>query len=85
MTASWGSWYFAMRLPTRSMRLLAGVYLVGVSSSSKRSMTAADPRSAHVTVDTGAPGFSVSTTEDAVTSSSVCGACRSKVVTAVPQ
>ena len=53
MTASCGSWYLAIRLPTRSMRLLAGVYSVGLSTSSKRSITASDSRSAQLTFSVG--------------------------------
>jgi hypothetical protein len=77
--------YFAIFCPTRAIRLLAGVYPVGVRYSSKRSITAADCRSSQETFSLGDSPLSVSTTDDAVTSSSACGACRSNAVTAVPQ
>ena len=53
--------------------------------SSNLSMTAAERQVLPGDFSSGISPLSVSTTEDAVTSSSVCGACRSKAVTAVPQ
>ena len=71
--------------PTLSIRLLNGVYSVGASTSSNRSAMAAEVSSAHPISAAGRSGFSVSTTDEDVTSSSECGACRSNAVTAVPQ
>ncbi len=72
-------------LPMERNRLAVGVYLVGCSNSSKRSTTAADCRSPHVTSLAVGSGYSVSTTDEDVTVRSVCGACRSNAATAVPQ
>ena len=48
-------------------------------------MTDSNRRSLQVAFVAGDSGGSVSTTDDDVTVSSVCGACRSNAVTAVPQ
>jgi len=42
ITASCGSWYFEIRLPTAWMRLLPGAYLVGPSTSSTGPITASE-------------------------------------------
>src|SRR5271163_2273202 len=84
-TASFGWWLLAIFLPTAATRLLSGACSVGRTNSSNRSITAADRRSLQLTSVSGGSGGSVSTTEDDVTVRSVCGACRSNAVTAVPQ
>ncbi|COV71007.1 Uncharacterised protein [Mycobacterium tuberculosis] len=58
---------------------------VGRSTSSNLSITAVDCRSAQVALAANGSGRSVSTTDEDVTVSSVCGACKSNAVTAVPQ
>ncbi|SHW42824.1 Uncharacterised protein [Mycobacteroides abscessus subsp. abscessus] len=85
MMASAGLTSLAILLPTDCTFLLCGTYAVGDRYSSNRSITAVVCTSSQSTTSSGFSATSVSTTDRPVTSSSVCGAWRSKVVTAVPQ
>lgn len=84
-TALAGSCDLAIFLATDATRLLAGTCPVGRSSSSKRSITASECRSPQPSSVAGRSARSVSTTDEDITVRSVCGACRSNAVTAVPQ